>query len=601
MFKSRNHKTPRNVLIFMVVVTCYIFGTFSVSNGAAPLADPTARPPKNVVKILSIDGGGIRGIIPAEIIKILNDRLIAEQRRRGVPATETKSVGELFDIVAGTSIGGMMALGLTAPGEGGRPRYTPDYMLDVLSTRGPEIFQTPGLLRRLWSLWSYRKSKYGAEGIERVLTELFGDTKMSQLLTTTLVTAYDMELDEPVIFNSERAKLAPAHDFRIRGVARATSAAPTYLPAAAIHDEAGGLHQYIDGGVAMNNPAERAVVEAKKLYPEATRFVVVSLGTGNNWRPLNFATMESAGILPYAPALINIMMGGASKIVDEHLSMMLPRVNGHRQYYRMQTVLEGPDSVKEMDNVTPENVRLLRTMGRRTAAANSEALNGIVRILLQDRAAEMAMWRAMGGGVADTYRAASSALPCLYASPSYRLPLPPRALLAAEPDETPASARALDASSGGEASRGREAVLSVAARSRGHALDLADTPHPHAYPHQALNPTEVSRALAALRAAADEEEDFLEDDAVLPWDGSVEVGRTSREADSGSAGALASAELRTLPIHSAIAEVEGEGEGDDAGDDEEDDEDTGELPVTYAQAPTGRSTVAATADTTGLV
>src|SRR5919197_214120 len=228
----------------------------------------------DVLKILAIDGGGIRGVIPATVLTEIETRM-------------GKRTAELFDLVAGTSTGGILALGLFKPDGNGRPQYAASELSALYEREGPRIFD-----RSPWhtfvSLGSLADEKYPADGIEAVLKEYFGDARLKDAVTETLVTSYELESRQPWFFARHKAIEDPAaNDFPMRFVARATSAAPTYfepeeLPTTTPH---GGL---IDGGVFANNPAMCAYVEMKKLRPEAD-VLVVSLGTGQHTRPIHYA------------------------------------------------------------------------------------------------------------------------------------------------------------------------------------------------------------------------------------------------------------------------------------------------------------------------
>jgi uncharacterized protein len=106
-----------------------------------------------VQKVLSIDGGGIKGIIPAMIL--------AEIERRA-----EKRIAEVFDLVAGTSTGGILALGLTKPGQDGGPEYSAKKLIDLYETEGGKIFDR-SVWHRLHSVGCLAE-KYPPKGIDEV-------------------------------------------------------------------------------------------------------------------------------------------------------------------------------------------------------------------------------------------------------------------------------------------------------------------------------------------------------------------------------------------------------------------------------------------------
>ena len=132
-------------------------------------------------RILAIDGGGIRGLIPALVL----ERLETLIKARSPGATLASS----FDLVAGTSTGGLIALGLTTPGENGEPALDPTAMVDLYT--GPEvqeIFDRPDLekLPGIRQISDLADPRYGLEGLERALTRRFGERTVSEALTGLL-------------------------------------------------------------------------------------------------------------------------------------------------------------------------------------------------------------------------------------------------------------------------------------------------------------------------------------------------------------------------------------------------------------------------------
>src|SRR5918998_5663430 len=117
-------------------------------------------------KVLWIDGGGIRGIIPAMVLAEI-------ERRTG------KRTAEVFDLVAGTSTGGILALGLTKPGQNGRPEYSAKKLIDLYETEGGKIFSIP-VWHRIHSAGGLAEEKYPSRGIEEVAKRYFGNVRLSQ-------------------------------------------------------------------------------------------------------------------------------------------------------------------------------------------------------------------------------------------------------------------------------------------------------------------------------------------------------------------------------------------------------------------------------------
>src|SRR5829696_1387249 len=166
------------------------------------------------------------------------------EKRAGRPACE------LFDLIAGTSTGGIIALGVTAPGAGGKPRYSADDILELYAEQGDRIFSR-SIWHRTRAFGNASEEKFPAKPLEEVMHEYFGDTMLSEALADVLVAAYEIEVRAPWFFRSRAAKDKPSdYDFPMRTVARATSAAPTYFEPLRL--ETAGSPDYwalVDGGV----------------------------------------------------------------------------------------------------------------------------------------------------------------------------------------------------------------------------------------------------------------------------------------------------------------------------------------------------------------
>ena len=287
------------------------------------------------MRVLSIDGGGIRGLIPALV-------LCEIEQRTG------RRVAELFDFVAGTSTGGILACALTLPGEDGRPRYAASEVVGLYETEGPEIFSR-GLLKRLFSAQGLVDERYEDEALDAALRRYLGDARLRDALIPIMVTAYDIDGRFAFFFRSSRAVDDPAYDFSMFDVARATSAAPTYFEPHEVTDAAGErTYPLVDGGVFATNPAACAYAD---LGGEID--VLASLGTGAFTRPYAFRDARWWGQLQWARPALDIVFDGQA----ETTQFLLGRLLGEH-YVRLQTDLDAASD--DMDDASPENLARLR-------------------------------------------------------------------------------------------------------------------------------------------------------------------------------------------------------------------------------------------------
>ena len=293
------------------------------------------------------------------------------EKRTGQP------IAELFDLIAGTSSGGVLALGLVKPGPGGSPQYTAQDGVELFATQGARIFSR-SLWHRVRSVWSVEQEKYESKGIESVFRQYFTDALLSDALTDVVVTSYDIERRKPFFFKSADAKRgdAPGDDFLMWQVARATSAAPTYFEPCKIEfGGASGYRAVVDAGIFANNPGMCALAEARVMYPDDD-YRLLSLGTGELTQPLNYSDVKDWGLRQWAQPIIGISFDGTSATVDYQLTQALPPDS----YVRIQATLN--DCNDALDDASPANIRAVRSLAEDVIAANAQTLDELCKRLV---------------------------------------------------------------------------------------------------------------------------------------------------------------------------------------------------------------------------
>nr|XP_027095218.1 patatin-like protein 2 isoform X2 [Coffea arabica] len=226
-----------------------------VLSSLLPMQPPTYG---NLITILSIDGGGIRGLIPAVILEYLESQL---QELDG----EDARLADYFDVIAGTSTGGLITSMLAAPDENKRPLFAAKDIKPFYLENGPKIF--PQKWGRLASVRSALNAlfgpKYDGQYLHQVVREKLGEIRLHETLTNIVVPTFDIKNLQPTIFSTYEAKEKKSMDARLSDLCISTSAAPTYLPAYYFqnHDELGNVQEFnlIDGGVAANNPDDTLI------------------------------------------------------------------------------------------------------------------------------------------------------------------------------------------------------------------------------------------------------------------------------------------------------------------------------------------------------
>jgi uncharacterized protein len=293
------------------------------------------------MRILAIDGGGIRGLIPALVLAEI-------EQRTG------KRIAELFDRIAGTSTGGILACALAKPDP-----LPAEQIAGIYVDEGPKIFHR-SLLKTITSVDGYLDERYDDHGLMDALRRYLGDTKLGEATIPILVTAYDIEGRDAISLRSDVDR-----DVTMVEAARGTSAAPTYFEPVRVEGRA-----LVDGGVFAINPAMIAYALAAGKEID----VLASCGTGVHTRKLPLKDVKGWGKLEWAQPIIDVVFDGIADTVNEQLT----RLAGDR-YIRLQTPLD--EASDNLDDASPENLAALRREAERLIQNHEVALDRLCSIL----------------------------------------------------------------------------------------------------------------------------------------------------------------------------------------------------------------------------
>jgi uncharacterized protein len=340
-------------------------------------------------RVLSIDGGGIRGLIAARVIARLEELISAE-------AGEERRLADCFHMVAGTSTGGLLALGLTAPdpADPARPRLSGADLVELYMSEGPRIFGDT--LHKLISLGGWIAPKHSPARLAAAMRERFGEARLRDALRELIVTSYDMTEPGPHFFKRWRARETGDRDATMVDVGLATAAAPTYFPSHGL-----GGRALVDGGLFAANPSVAAVVEALKRRDEEPHhlspgeLLLVSLGTGQHETGHKQSEVRRWGRIGWIfprrqdPALIAAFLDGQSDAADHWVEILLNHEPGQAvldpaargggpRYYRFQTTL--PVSTP-LDDARPRSLAQLNEAADRLLAQQDGRLREVARRL----------------------------------------------------------------------------------------------------------------------------------------------------------------------------------------------------------------------------
>jgi hypothetical protein len=319
-------------------------------------------------KILSIDGGGIKGLYSAIVLAHLEEEFGCK-------------LADYFDMICGTSTGGLIALGL-ASGKSARELAT------FYEEEGPAIFGRrnvfTSLLKQLTGTFEQvlAGGKYGRRNLEDAIVKVLGaDTMMSQAQTLLCIPSFNLMKGKPRVFKfpHKEGNIHATKYGRMVDVALATTAAPTYFPIASIEDT-----YYVDGGVWANNPTLCGVTEALRYFvgpgkllkglnagKEFGRYSVLSVGSvqeragwstkgrfGKKWRKRSFFDWQDK--------LFQTSLDGQAQFAHNFTSKLIhwTQVPGH--YHRIESPHLSPEQhqVIGLDKASSSAISMLKTLGR---------------------------------------------------------------------------------------------------------------------------------------------------------------------------------------------------------------------------------------------
>lgn len=295
-------------------------------------------------RILTLNGGGVRGLVTAVWLNRLEQKL-------GAP------IGQFFDLIAGTSAGALTACALASG-------MRTETIVSLYRDRAQEIFPPPAA--RFWSRFlrffsqGFDAPRYDANGLEAVLKSVFGDRSFGDLQVPTLITSYNLATREALVFKTMKTSAESTHDtyqkynhIPIWEICKASASAPVYFPAHITEIE-GRRVPLVDGGVVANNPTACAIAEAVRInaaQPDPLKigldqFIVASFGTGELTRSISLQSSQTWGALAWVLPLVDVLFDGSADSVDYITRQILDETN----YFRFQTPLDkGFDSIDRSD------------------------------------------------------------------------------------------------------------------------------------------------------------------------------------------------------------------------------------------------------------
>jgi hypothetical protein len=309
---------------------------------------------ENEARVLSIDGGGIKGLLVLELLALM-------EQKTG------KHTTELFDMIGGTSAGALIATLLTIKDpKTKKPKFTARSLKDALMKHYPNFF-----VKKCGSCCGIIREKYKITPARNILTKLAGDALFGEAIIPTFVTAFN------VSGKSKYHKLSILGSYQhndkgktVIDAALSSMSAPVFFKP---HESSDG-NIYLDGGLVANNPSLLAYCQAKKYFQHASRLLLLSMGVGSFAEHASSRKFIHTGLIDIGPELPEMFLLGQQSITQETLHYM-PDVSD----FRIDPILEG-DKI-ELDDTSRKAMDHLSVTALRWWGDNPDKVDEILKRL----------------------------------------------------------------------------------------------------------------------------------------------------------------------------------------------------------------------------
>jgi|GEM_PF-2365887 uncharacterized protein len=372
------------LLIICIIFAAIITLAISYANRAShynPPAHPrsTLKEPnltackKPLFTVLSVDGGGIKGLIPAIILAKL--------------ASKTKqATSQIFDLMAGVSTGSLLTSILALPNQQGQPKFTATEVVNLYKNDAKLIFNN-SFIHQALTLDGLIGPKYDPQGIDKLTKKYYGKINMNHLLTHVLLVGYDAIQKRIVTFCNWKNCNNMTYAYDVGHVITGTTAIMSYLPSQLFYDKNDKLkHVVNDASIIINNPSALSYLYAKKLCPNAKHYLIFSIGTGK-YAPVDGALETRGwGLIQWLPSMLRTTIESETELANVLLNNFANLVNirttknqlPHLIYIRINPMIppgHGPT------NISKENIRFLSKVAQKTITKNKALITCVAKLL----------------------------------------------------------------------------------------------------------------------------------------------------------------------------------------------------------------------------
>ncbi len=308
--------------------------------------------------ILAIDGGGIRGVVPAAILDYL------EKQIKHIKQSKTIKIGSYMDLVGGTSTGSIIGSMMLLPCDKNKavPKYSMEEITQMYIDMGPDVFKSH-FWHNIKTLWGLFGPKFPASNIEPAFLRMLNHYKLKDLIKPCLFNAYDIDKRRVNIYTNHDNTQKYA-DYYVKDVIRGSTSIPAYFPPA-YFNVGMETNTLVDGGVFANNPAMVSYIEAiketskkkgrgRKKSPH--NILVISLGTGNSKKKkYPYKKAKKWGMVRWVFPILDILLSGSSDVVDYEMTKLFEACGASENYVRINPPLHystAPSTDASKKNIT---------------------------------------------------------------------------------------------------------------------------------------------------------------------------------------------------------------------------------------------------------
>lgn len=336
------------------------------------------------IRILSVDGGGVRGIIPAVVLEYIENKIIELTNNKDA------RLSDFLDFVSGTSTGSIISGMIITPDEHGKPAYKMEDVVQAYFDLAEVVFKK-SLWRDIKTLWGVLGPRYDVNNIENQLLVKFNHWRMKDLLLPCAFTGYDTDKRKPVIYTN-KDQVEKYGDFFLKDIIRGSTSIPSVFKPAYFRDGT-NINTLIDGGVFANNPSMVTYIEVRKtehikklneyknIDPENIMFL--SLGTGSaTLTPYPYKKIKKWGMLRWFFPILNILLQGTNEVINYEMERLFDSYQVRNNFIRINPcIILGNSSGQDASS---ENMKHLHQDAMNYVSTNKEFLNKIAEDLIKE-------------------------------------------------------------------------------------------------------------------------------------------------------------------------------------------------------------------------